>query len=105
MTFLPEGLSLTDTFRANARLLLDAGYSGNQILSSARELGFGIRRAEALNIIRDLREAQSGANAAAGAVSEITEQEPAREYKWGKLTQETDQFLRFDGPHALLFRV
>lgn len=97
--------TLATTFRLNARTWLSAGMSGNQILSAARELGFGMRRANALAIIREEREARQQASEAAGAITEITAFQPEREYKWGTLTQDTDQYLRFDGPHALLFQV
>lgn len=92
-------------FRLAAREWIPAGLSGNQILQSARELGFGMRRQDALAIIREEREARRQANEAAGAVTEITAFLPEREFKWGTLTQETAQYLRFDGPHALLFQV
>lgn len=94
-----------EAFKVSARALLEGGFSANQILQSARTLGFGIRRSEGLNIIRDLREQQFTATAASETATEITAELPAREYKWGILTQETDQYLRFDGPHALLFQV
>lgn len=97
--------TLATTFRLNARAFLSAGMSGNQILSAARELGFGIRRQDALQIIREEREARQLASEAGQAVTEITAFEPAREYKWGTLTQDTPQYQRFDGPHALLFQV
>jgi hypothetical protein len=102
---LPNDVSNIDLFRAAVREWLPAGLSDNQMLQSARELGFGIRRANALGIISGEREAQRIATEAAQAVTEITAFEPPREYRWGTLTHETDQFLRFDGPHALLFQV
>src|SRR5258708_1817591 len=102
---LPGPPEVTDLFRVAVRAWIPAGMSGNQMLQTARELGFGVRRSSGLDIIRSEREAGRQATEAGQAFTEIAPFLPEREYKWGNLVQETGEFLRFDGPHALLFQI
>lgn len=101
---MTQGSSPRDLFREFARELLPQGVSGNLIIRGAVDAGIGIRRAEALGVIRELRaETQIAFPPAFEPPSiEVITGEPA--FRWGELAQLTEQFSMFEGPGATLFQ-
>lgn len=98
------GPSRADTFRSFASALLSEGNSANFIIATASDLGLGMRRSEALGIIRDLRTASESAVPPAfqPTIEGVTPAGP--EFRWGDAIQETDQWARFDGPVSTMFQ-
>lgn len=99
-----EGLSRAEQFSAFAETLLPEGWSANRIISASRDLGFGIGRSQALDIVRGLREdilARAEQTQTLGELPGLVGIAPPR---WGELAQQTDQWLRYDGPNSILFQ-
>lgn len=99
-----ESLTRTEQFTAFAQSLVGEGWSANRIISASREMGFGIARSEALGIVRDAREAAITAQEQAQALGELPGLPGLAQPKWGELAQQTDEWLRYDGPNAVLFQ-
>lgn len=102
MTF--EGLSRVEQFTAYAQTLIPEGWSANRIISSSREMGFGIGRSSALDIVRDLREEAASRAAEQGTLGELPGVAGIEQPRWGELVQQTDEWMRFDGPNSILFQ-
>lgn len=101
---MQEGISRAEAFASFARSALPSGVSANQIISGARELGIGLQRAHALDIVREIRaELTPAAPAAFIAPAEVYVPAEAG-FRWGEAVQLTDEWERFDGPHAILFQ-
>lgn len=99
-----EGGSPRDLFRSFVRDLLDSGASGNQIIRSAADAGVGIRRADALGIIREERALLAEPAELAFTAPTLEEITGAPTFRWGSESQSTDEWTRFDGPSAILFQ-
>lgn len=92
-----EGVPRVEFFSSFAEQALTGGLSANAIIRGARDLGFGIQRSTALDIIRGIRERTVEE---AGRPAALAEQV----FPWGTLVQDTPQWDRFDGPNTILFQ-
>ena len=101
---MTTGSSPRDVFREFAREVLPQGVSGNLIIRGAIDAGIGIRRQDALGILRELRQASETALPVVFEVPQLTPETGAPAFKWGELSQATDQWTAFDGPTATMFQ-
>lgn len=99
-----EGGSPRDLFRDFVRSVGISGLSGNQIIRSAVDAGIGIRRADALGIIREERSLLAEPVELAFDVPTLEAITGAPTFRWGAETQATDEWTRFDGPSAILYQ-